>query len=244
VLADVHIVLLRPRWASNLGAVARAMKNFGLQRLTLVDSRIGSWTDAWRLAVRAKDVLERATSCACLGDAIADATWVVGTTNAPPHGMRVLTPRELASAARTAGPLTLLFGGEQQGLFADELRRCHAAAVVATAADQPSLNLAQAVCVFAAELFAAAAAPEDAALGAPVTPPAAAGSGACAPAALMQRLEHALAALLADSAWNDATRPARAIAELMQPLWRARLTEPEVRAWLVALGKAGQAPRR
>ena len=35
VLDDVHIVLLRPRWARNLGSVARAMKNFGLRRLAI-----------------------------------------------------------------------------------------------------------------------------------------------------------------------------------------------------------------
>ena len=46
-LDATHVVLVQPRRASNLGAVARAMKNFGMRRLTLVASRIGSWTDAW-----------------------------------------------------------------------------------------------------------------------------------------------------------------------------------------------------
>ncbi len=238
VLADVHVVLVRPRWASNLGAVARAMKNFGLHRLTLVDARLGSWADARRLAVRAGDVLDRAAQCTSLADAIAGATWVVGTSAAPLPGMHVLTPREVAQRAHAHGAPTLLFGGEQQGLFPDELRRCHAVSAIPTAPEQPSLNLAQAVCVHAAELFAASAGAEPRRVAVAAAPP------APAPAALLHRLEHALARLLADSAWSDASRPTSAIAALMQPWWRAGLTEDEVRLWLVALGKAAQAKRR
>ena len=56
----MHVVLLRPRWARNLGSVARAMKNFGLARLSIVDSRFGSWSDAYEMAVKAHDVLDGA----------------------------------------------------------------------------------------------------------------------------------------------------------------------------------------
>lgn len=225
-----HIVLVRPRWASNLGAVARAMKNFALSRLTLVDSRVGAWTDAWRMAVHAGDVLEGAVQVAELGAAIGDATFVVGTSDRPPAGVRVLTPAGLAAEAARMGSLTLVFGGEVNGLMPDELRRCHAVATIPTAGEQSSLNLAQAVCVFASHLYGttAAAAPEPE----PAATP--------APPELMHRLELALQRLLEASAWADATRPKRAIGELMQPLWRARLSEDEVRLWLVALNKAAQ----
>lgn len=232
-LADAQVVLVRPQGAANLGAVARAMKNFGLRRLALVDSRIGSWVDAHRMAVHAEDVLASARSCASLDEAVADATWLVATTDAPPPGARVLTPRQLADESLRRGAPTLVFGGEQHGLEPGELLRCHAVATIPVAPQQTSLNLAQAVCVFAAELFAAEAG------GVPAAP-----SPLPAPAELMQRLEAALAGLLQDSAWRDASRPKHAIAELMQPLWRAGLTEAEVRLWLVALGRAAQLPRR
>jgi TrmH family RNA methyltransferase len=227
-LDDVHIVLLRPRWASNLGGVARAMKNFGLRRLSLVDSQIGSWADAFRMAVHARDVLDAAVAAPDIGAALAGATWVVGTTNDPPAGMRVLTPHQLAAEAAQHGSVTLLFGGEINGLAPAELLRCHAAATIPTAPEQSSLNLAQAVSVFAAELFAAYGA-----LPARPATPMASGD-------LMQRLEEALRHLLEASAWRDANRGKNAIAELMQPLYRAQLTDDEVRAWLVALGKAVQ----
>ncbi len=232
LLADVHIVLLRPRWASNLGAVARAMKNFGLRRLTLVDSRIGSWTDAWRMAVQAGDILQDAQSCADVAAAVAGSAFLVGTSDQPPVGMQTLTPREVAAMARERGAPTLLFGGEVNGLFPGELLRCHFASSIPVAAEQSSLNLAQAVCVYGAELFAAHA---NASAPTPTS---------SAPAEWLRRLEAALAHLLTTTAWADATRGKHEIAQLMQPLYRASLSEDEVRAWLVALGKAAQPPRR
>lgn len=225
---DVHVVLLRPRWAQNLGAVARAMKNFGLRRLSIVDSRIGSWTDAWRMAVQANDILEGAVRADDLAAVLGPADWIVGTTNDAPVGMRVLSPREVAAEARQRGAPTLLFGGEINGLGPAELLRCHAVSTIPTAAEQSSLNLAQAVCVYGAELFAA-----HGTAAAPPSPPLATGD-------LMQRLEAALRNLLETSAWASASRGKHAIAELMQPLYRAQLTDAEVRAWLVALGKAVQ----
>lgn len=235
LLDEVHIVLLRPRWASNLGSVARAMKNFGLGRLTIVDSRIGSWVDAWRMAVQADDVLRGAVQTDDLATALAPARWVVGTSNEPPVGMQVLTPREVAELARERGAPTLLFGGEINGLDPAELLRCHAVSCVPTAPAQSSLNLAQAVCVFAAELFAAHGA---AAAGPEADVPRAAVP--MADTAMLQRLEVALRSLLESSAWAGASRPKNAIAALMQPFYRANLTDDEVRAWLVALHKAAQ----
>jgi TrmH family RNA methyltransferase len=228
VTQSVHVVLLRPRWASNLGSVARAMKNFGLSRLVLADSRIGSWVDAWKMAVHAGDVLEHARKTADLDEAIAGATWVIGTTNQPPAGARVLTPREFAAEATQHTNVALVFGGEENGLTPTELLRCHAIAVIPTAPEQSSLNLAAAVCVFAAELFAARGEHHELA-----RPP-------LASAEMMGRLEAALRHLLETSAWTDASRTKHAIGALMQPLWRAQLTDDEVRDWLVALNKAAQ----
>lgn len=234
MLADLRIVLLRPQGAANLGAVARALKNFGLHRLLLVDERVTEWTEAWRMAVKAGDVLEGAQRCATLAEALAPATWVVATSDRPLPGLRVLTPRQVAEEARERGAPTLLFGGEQHGLFQGELLRCHATASIPVAPAQSSLNLAQAVCVFAAEWFVVHG-------GGAKAPP----RPAPLPAShdLLQRLEVAVAGMLAGTSWHDATRPKNALGELMQPFYRAGLTDDEVRLWLVALGKAAQAPR-
>ncbi len=227
LLAQVHVVLLRPRWARNLGSVARAMKNFGLPRLTIVESQIGSWSDAWQMAVHADDVLEASVQTDDLEGALADAAWVVGTTNNPPGSVQVLTPREVAEEAARRGPPTLLFGGEINGLDPAELLRCHAVSVVPTAPEQSSLNLAQAVCVYGAELFAACG---RAALGEPPREDAASTE-------LLQQLERLLAHALGQSQWAKANRPKNAVGQLMQPLYRAGLTQREAHAWMSAMGK-------
>jgi TrmH family RNA methyltransferase len=236
LLAGVHVVLVRPRWANNLGAVARAMKNFGLRRLTLVDSQIGSWNDAYRTATHAQDVLAAAVVAATLAPVVAASTWLVGTGHRPPAGCEVMTPADVAAAARHRGPPTLLFGGEILGLQQAELLRCHTVSCIPVASEQTSLNLAQAVCVYGAAMFAAHG------VGTPLAAPASPRHQPAA-AAWLQRLEQALAALLEASAWQDASRPRDAIARLMQPFYRAGLSEDEVRDWHHALNKAAQ-PRR
>ncbi|HIF99885.1 MAG TPA: rRNA methyltransferase [Myxococcales bacterium] len=237
LLADVQVVLLRPRWARNLGSVARAMKNFGLEKLTLVDSKIGSWNDAYQMAVHADDVLDNAKTLE-LTEALAPATWIVGTTNNPPPGTHQMTPREVAEEAVARGAPTLLFGGEIHGLDPAELLRCHVVSSVPTASEQSSLNLAQAVCVYGAELFAALkfAAESDSSDAREKETEALRAS-----TEMLQRLEVALQRFLQNSTWSKADRPKNAIAALMQPFYRAQLTEKEARAWLVALGK--QLPR-
>ncbi|MBL8723705.1 MAG: rRNA methyltransferase [Planctomycetes bacterium] len=233
-LDSVHVVLVRPRRALNLGSTARALKNFGIQHLTLVASEIGSWTDAWRMAVQADDVLHAARQVDALDEALGNATWIVGTTNRARPGQRLLTPRQVATEAAERGAPTLLFGDEVHGLGNLELLRCHDVATIPTAPEQSSLNLAQAVLVFAYELFVA--------LGAPGAAPPPVPTGLQAPASdeLLQQFERKLQHALATSAWADADRHKSALAELVQPLRRGRPTEAEVRAWLTALGKVVQ----
>ena len=231
LLADVRVILLRPRWARNLGSVARAMKNFGLKNLVLVDSKIGSWNDAHQMAVHADEILENAATMP-LAEALAPAKWIVGTTNAPIPGTLEMTPREVAQEATVRGAPTLLFGGEIHGLDPAELLRCHVVSTVPTAPEQSSLNLAQAVGIYGAELFFAHG---------NFAEPSGDVEKESAPVAsteMLQRLEIALQRLLSTSAWSKADRPKNAIAALMQPFYRAQLTEKEARAWLVALGKS------
>jgi len=230
----IHIVLLRPRRALNLGGVARAMKNFGLQRLTLVDSQIGSWSDAFRMAVQSDDVLNSAQQTEDLDVALAGATWIVGTSNRPRPGQRLLTPHEVAAETVRQGGATLLFGDEINGLSNEELLRCHAVSVIPTAPEQSSLNLAQAVLVYAYELFLARGT---------ASPPVPIGVE-LADDALLQLFACKLRDTLGASAWADANRDGSAIADLVQPLRRALPTRGEVQAWLTAIGKIVQSPRR
>lgn len=235
LLAATHIVLIRPRRALNLGGVARALKNFGIHRLTLVDSEIGSWSDAFRMAVKADDVLNATLQTQSLDAALAEATWIVGTTNRARPGQRILSPRELAAEALGRGAPTLLFGDENSGLDNLELLRCHDVSTIATSPEQSSLNLAQAVLLYAYELFLAASSSctdQQQDMGAM--------SAELATDALLIMFEQKLATALATSAWASAHREKTALAQLSQPFRRARPTKVEVLAWLTALGKIVQ----
>jgi tRNA (cytidine32/uridine32-2'-O)-methyltransferase len=149
--------LLRPRNADNLGAIARAMKNFGLTEWVIVspNPNLLEAPGTHRLAVKAGELLETVRRVESLEAAVADCNWVVGTTMRVIDGRRRLSPHEVATQARhREGTVALVFGDERSGLTNADLAQCHALSVIPTADAQPSLNLAQAVLVYAYTLFA------------------------------------------------------------------------------------------
>jgi tRNA/rRNA methyltransferase len=161
-LSRVRVVLVEPQEPMNVGAVARAMRNFGLARLYLVNPapRVGPpWArEAYWLAVHAEEILDRAVAVDSLMEALADVQLVVATTGRP----RELYPAPVVPAwevpARVLsveGEVALVFGRETFGLTNEELALAHVIGTIPTAPEQPSLNLAQAVVVFAYELFKA-----------------------------------------------------------------------------------------
>ncbi len=167
-MAEVRIVLVEPQEPMNLGAVARAMRNFGLQELYVVNPgpRVGPpWAqEAYWLAVHAQEVLEGAEAVGSLEEALEGVHLVVATTGRPRelYPAPVRTPKEVAQILRrTRGKAALVFGRETFGLTNEELDLAHLIGSIPTAPEQPSLNLAQAVVVFAYELFVAQGSEEE-----------------------------------------------------------------------------------
>jgi tRNA/rRNA methyltransferase len=157
VLANVRIVLVRPRGAANLGAVARAMKNMGLSDLVLVEPGPMPRRAAAAWAVHAADILDRRRTVSTLAEAVADCGRVVGTTTrGGRYRARTLTPRAAApQLLREAAQqrLALIFGPEDHGLSNEDLKQCQQLLAIPAAPRYPSLNLAQAVMVCAYELY-------------------------------------------------------------------------------------------
>jgi tRNA/rRNA methyltransferase len=174
-LARVTIVLHRPSSAENIGAVARAMKNFGLARLAIVAPP--SWAGparaghglarenvlerARKTARKASDLLEAAEIHGDLRAALARTTWTCGTTSREPEGRPRLDPRSLAEEVgrRSAAEVAIVFGEERRGLSDEELDPCQAVCSIPTHPAYDSMNLAQAVAIVAYELGTARAAP-------------------------------------------------------------------------------------
>lgn len=147
--------LVRPQMGENIGAVARAMLNFGLVNLRLVEPR-DRWPNpkAQMVASGADRVLDAARVEWRLDDALADATLVIAST-ARPRDMEkpVWSARETAAnvqAAIEAGERpVILFGAEATGLSSDEVARADAIVTLPVNPAFASLNLANAAAVIA-----------------------------------------------------------------------------------------------
>jgi len=154
------VILVRPQEEGNVGAVARAMANFGLERLLLVEPAAPLRSTAYAFAVHAGDVLDRAERHPDLRSALAGFGRIVATTAARdrPWPQRLTSPREMAetlAADPPNTPIALLFGPEPSGLTNQELAHASMLVRIPTSSSQPTLNLAQAVLVLAYELFLA-----------------------------------------------------------------------------------------
>jgi tRNA/rRNA methyltransferase len=207
------------------------MKNFGLDDWAIAALGTHDFDAARRVAVHAEDLLERPRVVRTLAEAVADCAWVVGTSSRRVRGKRRLSPEEVAreALARAAeGCTALVFGDERSGLTKDEIDRCHDLSAIPTDDAQPSMNLAQAVVVYAWEL-------RRAALAAP--PPRA--SPAAATDAELVGIEDALRAALREAGFL-AGPERHALRDLVATLRRARLTRREARLWLAALRTLGR----
>jgi tRNA/rRNA methyltransferase len=148
------IVLVRPQLGENIGKAARAMLNFGLTKLRLVEPRDG-WPNpsAGPAAAGADAVLENAHVFPDLASALADCAHVFATT-VRKRGVTkpVLTPAEAAAAIhREPGRSALVFGPERSGLETDDVALARAIVTVPVNPAFGSLNLAQAVILCAYE---------------------------------------------------------------------------------------------
>jgi tRNA/rRNA methyltransferase len=153
------IVLVRPRDPNNIGAVARAMKNFGFTDLTVVTPHPPVWSEVVS-AVNAEDVLNNASIVASLNEAIADCNLVVGATDRTriEEKQTLYTPLDLSRELSVADfELALVFGSEKHGLTNEDLSRCHRVMSIPTEPNCPSMNLGQAVAVCCYELIREAA---------------------------------------------------------------------------------------
>lgn len=230
MVLPVRFVLMRPRNAENLGAAARALKNCGLSDWVWVTPEVEDLGPARRLAVHAEDVLDGARRADTLEEAVADCVWVVGTSSRKVEGKRRLPPRAVGEeliARASQGTVAVVFGDERSGLTNAEVERCHDLSAVPTAPEQPSINLAQAVLLYAYEVRVA--------LLEASAPPAGPLPVAATDAELAQ-VEATLDTLLSAGGFLVDEQPGRtALRDLFAPLRRSRLTRKEARLWLAAL---------
>jgi tRNA/rRNA methyltransferase len=157
-----RFVLVRPHYPENVGAAARAIKTMGFSRLVLVKPgrlAVPEHEMAIKMAVKSRDVLGQAAVVDSLDQALAAVHWVLATTSR--RGVSgVLVPRTAArravDIAQGQTEIAVVFGNEKTGLSREDLERAHDRVRIPMAADQPSVNLAQATQILAYEFLAAA----------------------------------------------------------------------------------------
>jgi tRNA/rRNA methyltransferase len=212
----LRIVLLEPREAGNVGAVARAMKNFGFDELWIAGAHPPLAPLAGWWASGADDVVQSARFAGSLHHAVRDAKLTVATTSSRGRTTPAdLTPRTLAALARTLGDddvLALVFGREDSGLTREELVQCQRSASIPTNEGFPTMNLAQSVCVFCYELSSVERGGEV---------------RERAPADVIERLHDRAAALLLEVGFLQENNPERIYDDLRAMAGRADLDARE-----------------
>lgn len=165
------LILVTPQLGENIGAAARAAKNFGLSELRLVSPR-GGWPHprhtrkAMDMASGAGEIVEAAQAYHVTAEAVADLHVTYAATARPRYMIKpVLTPRE--AAARMAiecaegKKVGILFGPERTGLVNEDVQRADVIVTIPTNPDYSSLNVAQSLVLLCYEWFQARHLPES-----------------------------------------------------------------------------------
>ncbi len=221
MLANIRIVLVRPRGSGNIGSIARAMKNMGQTQLAIVGKARTRSFWARAMAVHGRDILGNAKCYDSLRQAIADCVLVVGTTcRSGLYRRHSQTPREVAPkiiAAARNGNVALIFGPEDHGLSNKDLEHCQLLMTIPTYPDYPSLNVAQAVVICLYEVYLASLAPNH-------------DSGILrAPAEDVERLFDRMRKVLLKIGFLDSENPEHMLLAFRRILGRAGLEDKDVR---------------
>jgi TrmH family RNA methyltransferase len=221
--SDIRIVLVEPSHPGNIGAVARAMKNMGLEQLVLVGPRQFPHSEASARASGADDVLAKARVVATVQEGLAGCGFIVATTSRTrDQYFRVADVRDAAERVlqeSRRAPAAVLFGPERAGLSNAQLEAAHLLIRIPASEAYPSLNLGMAVQIVAYELLRARGVQIDA------TPAA----GPLADPVEMERLYEHLAQVLEEVDFRDRTQGGtHLMARLRRLFQRAALDRNEV----------------
>jgi tRNA/rRNA methyltransferase len=165
ILERIHIVLVEPKNAGNIGSVVRAMKNMGLSSLRLVNPvPFRDEVEQRKMGYRSQEIITAAKEFGSLSDALRGISHVfLATAKKGKWKKDFLSPAQ--AAERIAGcnggeEIALVFGREDKGVTTDESQLANYFVRIPMAGGYPSLNLAQAVMVMTYEVYKTVSASE------------------------------------------------------------------------------------
>jgi len=153
-----YIVLVEPKNSGNIGAVARAMMNFDVDKLYLVNPCELDGV-CYARAMHATKILDDAKAFSCFEDAVKNLDYLVATSSIESktdkrHLRNPLLLQDFAEkVSEVEGKVGLVFGREDYGLFNEEIAACDIMLKIPTSESYPSLNLSHAVTIVLYSLY-------------------------------------------------------------------------------------------
>lgn len=155
----VSVILVSPKGSANVGGVARAMGNFGIDDLRIVNPRCDlEGDDCRRMAMQSYGIIESAKLFRSLKEAQEDLKFTIALSGKsvreglPQEELFSFAPK-LKEKSMSLDSLGVIFGREETGLRRSELILCDTIVTIATGPKQPSINLTSAVSITLATLF-------------------------------------------------------------------------------------------
>ena len=154
-LKNVHFILVRPQIGENIGSVARAIKNFNIKKLRIVNPRC-RWPNEKALAtsVGAKDILKSSKIYDTLEKSVSDLNVVFATSSRIRKvNKRIISVNDLKKKINNKYKIGIVFGPEASGLSNDEISCAHYLVKIPTNNKFSSLNLSHSAIIICFELF-------------------------------------------------------------------------------------------
>ena len=154
-LKDVHFILVRPQIGENIGSVARAIKNFNITKLRIVNPRCG-WPNQKALvtSVGARDILKSTKIYHSLEKSLGDLDIIFATSSRIRKvNKRIISVVDLKKKIKTKHKIGIVFGPEASGLSNNEISYADYLVKIPTNKNFTSLNLSHSAIIFSFELF-------------------------------------------------------------------------------------------
>lgn len=155
---NIIVVFVEPETPGNIGFIARAMKNFGLKKLVLINPcKLDD--EAYLHAMHATDILENSITFKSLQEMLEELSpdFIIGTTGVPGGSYKIartpLRPEQFAETLNTKAKIAILFGREGNGLTNEEIGECDLVVSIPTSQEYPIMNVSHAAAIIFYEIF-------------------------------------------------------------------------------------------
>jgi len=154
-LKNTHFILCRPQLGENIGSAARALKNFSISNLRIVNPRC-DWPNQKAIAtsVGAKNILQSAKIYNSVEESIGDLdTLFASTSRSRKINKKIISINDLTKKIRKNKKIGIIFGPEASGLSNNELNYADYLVTIPTNKNFSSLNLSHSIILFCFQLF-------------------------------------------------------------------------------------------